>query len=261
MTPEERNLDFTQRSVASVGFGERYTDVIAAGHKARLNVIPLETYSIPNGQSEMLVVEPSVVQQANNPGRVQFDGFRATLIRADKDPVSQFIPNFMMQGMTIDNAEIALKGGTVLHSDYDRANGEKRFVFSRLDLDTPVPRGENHPVVRVNAKDVRLTRLLSQEDIYYANPEEKEKYLAMLQTGKPFNVRVRERVNGVDKFRNVILQLHLYDRQNIGMRVMDSEGTVLREPKVPVMRTEVTQKEGVFLGQGGDGEQSFLRTY
>jgi len=247
MTAEvERNLNYTKDSSTNVGFGDTYHRAIEEGFKSGKKEILLPETFKAYGEAELMVWRPKVTEMETRPGFYNFNGFQATLMREGMDPVTQSIANFKMCGMTVEQSHFALQGGTVLHSEWDRKNEQKKFVYSRLDLSSPRPEGENYPIIRINAKDLDMSRLLSKEDLV-ANQKDKEELIANLQTGARIQVSVREKVNGALQFPKVYLQLNLLDDKTMGLSVTDAKGEELR-----VQRQEVRSKMSPTLGRRPD---------
>lgn len=246
MTPEEKNLKFTKDSIFEAGFGDRYHALIDAGYRSGRDSIELPEFVVPLGGNNGIKYEPKVTE-GNDRGRYNFNGYLATLYVEGKEPTVQFFPSYMMTGMTLENALFALQGGTVLHRDYDKREKETKMVFSRLDLSVPVEPGENHPVIRANARDLNMAMLLSKEDISL-DANDKKKLLAKIQTGTVVDVRIRETVNGKERTVPVSINLNLKDPQTMSLQVFDSEGTLLREPDIKVKQR--AQLRGVVLGEG-----------
>lgn len=244
---EEKNMTFTKDSTTYAGFATEYHKAIEEGIRSGVKEIPLEPSYKPYGETELMVWQLKVTE-GNQPGRYNFNGFQATLMQEGKDPITQFIPNFKMTGMKAEDSYAALKGSTVLHAEWDNNLKKRKYVFSKFDLSQPAAPGENYPVIRINANDVEIARLLSKEDIV-GTTEDKTKYLANLQTGNKFPVKVRETVNGALRYPTVFLQLNLMDANNMGMRVTNAEGKVLRNHSVESKQQEMTQTVGLLLGK------------
>jgi hypothetical protein len=249
MTQEaEKNMTFTKDSSTYAGFGTEYHKPIEEGIRAGLKEIPLEPACKPYGESTLMVWQPKVTEQETRPGFYNFNGYQATLMREGMEPISQFIPNFKMTGMTAEQSQTALQGGTVLHADWDNKQNAKKFVFAKFGLSQPVAPGENYPVIRINARDLEIGRLYSKEDVV-GNQQDKEKHLAQLQSGARFPVKVREQVQGgAPRYPTVWLELNILDDKTMAMRVTDAEGKVLREPTIQAKQQELNKTMGMLLG-------------
>lgn len=252
MTPEvEKNLKYNKDSFKNAGFGNSYDSAIEAGYREGKKEIALEPAKKAYGENSLMVWEPKMTE-GKTPGRYNFNGYQATLLQEGKEPVSQFIKNFKMTGLTLEQSAFHLVGATILHSDWDNKENERKMVFSRLDLSHPVAPGENHPVIVVNAKELEMGRLLSKEDIV-ASQDEKEKILAKLQTGEPIQVTTRVTVQGgAVQYPKAILQLHLVDDKSMAMRVMDTDGTFLRVQAIPVNSQDIQKTYGLVVGNESD---------
>jgi hypothetical protein len=247
----QKNLSFLKDSVTEAGFGSQYHKVIEEGYKPGKGEIELKPFIVPLAENAGIVYQPRVTE-GNDLGRYNFNGYLATLYVEGKAPREQFFGSYMMAGMNIDQAKVALTGGTVLHTDWNKKAKTRKQVFARLDLSLPVEPGENHRVIRVDAKDIDLSRLLSKEDIYI-NQTDKEKLIANIQTGETFDVRVRETIDGKEKLTAVSLRLHLADEKTMTLVVSNSEGKVLRVAEVNAKEASQIKSIGVVLSDATAG--------
>ena len=247
----DKNLNFTLDSLTEAGFGTQYHKVVQDGYKSGKSEIELKPFIVPLAENAGVRFQPKVTE-GNDQGRYNFNGYLATLYVEGKAPKEQFFGSYMMTGINIDQAKIALTGGTVLHTDWDKNEKTRKQVFSRIDFDLAVDPGENHRIVRVNAKNIDLTRLLSQEDIYMRQAD-KEKLIAKIQTGEIYDVRIRETIDGKEKLTPVSLRLHLADEKTMQMVVMNMEGKVLRLPEVKAVEASQIKSIGVILSDATAG--------
>lgn len=253
-----RNLESLQDVLRNTGFGNKYDEPLALGIKSGQKELVLEAGFKNYGGNEWLRWEPKVGEGKD--GRYYFNGFQATLVIDDEIKATNFFANRRMAGATADQARMLLTGGTIEMRMWLESRGEITPVYNKLqfpaeDAQTGIvpllKKGERMPSLMVPADAVDFARLVSMEDFGTYNQQRKNAILKDLADGKVVNVIIQQRHEG-GRTENLSVKMELYlgSKEEMSMIIMNSDGSLLRENKVPVQYNGMTEVKDLIVGTG-----------